>query len=167
MQLRKGMRIKCKCDGKEWDDVMVQYEEDTYYLCQNYWHGSGCSDKHGYKYSYCVGRGDDYVLASYDITDIRPYDSNIENVFEGCVVVNDSYQRKVLGVNGEVFFLSQKNDFDGYHGGYTIHELKRGGYKILLPESPTKPEEPMITLPDGRKFSASTIQEALKKYVEG
>ena len=26
-------------------------------------------------------------------------------------------------------------------------------------------EDPMITLPDGRKFSASTIQEALKKYV--
>ena len=28
-------------------------------------------------------------------------------------------------------------------------------------------EESMITLPDGRKFSASTIQEALKRYVNG
>jgi len=31
--------------------------------------------------------------------------------------------------------------------------------------SEVKIEDPMITLPDGRKFSVFTIQEALKKYV--
>ena len=34
----------------------------------------------------------------------------------------------------------------------------------ILKETGIK-EEPMITLPDGRKFSASTIQKALKRYV--
>ena len=47
----------------------------------------------------------------------------------------------------------------GKHEGGVIE------YGILKEIGLTPKEEPMIELPDGRKFSASTIQEALKRYV--
>ena len=41
------------------------------------------------------------------------------------------------------------------------------GFEFISGQKIEKKEEPMITLPNGKKFSASTVQEAMKQYVEG
>lgn len=56
-QVRHGMRVTCKIDGKEISDAKISMEGDSMYICQNVLSGSGCKDKLGYKYSWFVTSG--------------------------------------------------------------------------------------------------------------
>lgn len=52
-----GKRIKCKIEGGQIDDARIQYEGDTFYICQNKRDGTGCRDRLGFKWSWTVKSG--------------------------------------------------------------------------------------------------------------
>ncbi len=166
MKLRDGMRVKCKICGVEINDAKLTFEDGKWYICQDVKNGSSCRDKKGYRYSWYFQQ---YPNGTYSdgVTDLRPFSPDIEDVYKGAIIESPAGKRKVLGICGEVVFLSRLDfvpeDFEKYGGAVTISELKEQAYKLVLPEEP-KSEE-MIDI-DGKQYSKATIKEALKKYCE-
>ena len=168
MELRAGMLFECtingdKCEGK------VQKERGKFYLCQNVASGSTCSDLLGYASSWVVGNGSDKARSTANVSNFRVLHKSLEAIEEGDILVQGEFYTKVLGRAGQVVFrtfansnLSKCKKSDTYKYTVTIAEIKAAGWEVYQEE---EKDEPMIALPDGRKFSASTIQEALKKYV--
>ena len=61
----------------------------------------------------------------------------IEDLEIGTILVDSQGDRRVLGVCGEVAFLSDRL-LRGYHEGYTVEELKQYGYTIKPKPEPIK-----------------------------
>lgn len=163
MKLHKGMRVKCEIEGQKVDDAKIQEWDGSYYICQNVRRGNECPDKLGYACSWQIGNGSSEDLYYRAVTNLRLLSTNIEYVYEGSTIQDYKGQkRKVLGICGEVVFVSNINDFNTIFTYSTKQELKIKGY-ILVPETPVEVEEKMIEI-DGKKFSKSTIKEALKRY---
>lgn len=49
---------------------------------------------------------------------------------QGDIIKNSDGKRKILGICGEVYFLSWNNDFEEMCFGMTIKELKKNGYTL-------------------------------------
>lgn len=154
MKLRKGMRVTCEIDGARIIDAKIQEQDGDFYICQNKKDGYSCKDKLGYDYSLTV--------KSTYVTKLRVLSTDIEDVYEGAIIVNKNGKRKVLGICGEVVFISLMNDYKEYSCSYTIDELKEFGYTIV-PETPIEKEK-MITI-EGKEYSEGTIKAALREHV--
>jgi len=61
---------------KEFVDGRIQKSGSRYFLCQNLEDGWLIKDRFGYKYSYCVGTGDESSLISNDVQIISIQRSN-------------------------------------------------------------------------------------------
>jgi len=136
MELKKGMRVTCVMAGTEVKDAVIQEENTFFYICQNQRGGGNCEDKKGYKYSWFVGSDADNI-EEHDVLYLRVVSSNIEGIFEGAIVKNQVCQRKVLGICGDVHFLSATDDFDKlplHVSYYTMVELKQHEYVLVVEE---------------------------------
>lgn len=136
MQLRKGMKIRCTISDTKIPKAVVQEEGGMLYICQDYKGGVSCKDKMGFKYSWGTSKGDDFGLATNNVTDVKPLTPDIENVMVGDIITNGSHVRKVLGNAGEAWFISTVSDYKAYGAGYAMDELKQYGYKIVMPPEP-------------------------------
>ena len=165
MQLKEGDRIRCKINNVEVLRAIVQKKDKNLYICQNVEADFFCTNKSGFKYFWRVGKGDDRALKASGVSDIWYLTPNIENIMVGDIIENDGRKREVLGNSGKVWFISYPNNFDEHFTSYTLAELKKRGYKIVLPEQPKEPQEEMINI-DGKDFSKSTIRMALKEYTK-
>ena len=59
-----------------------------------------------------------------------------DGVKEGDMITkNPDYKQKVLGICGQMIFVSVNNEFDEYYSGYTLNELIKSGYKLIQEES--------------------------------
>jgi len=61
---------------------------------------------------------------------------------QGDVIVCNGFERKILGVCGEVYFLSKPNNFKlvsfSPNSPKTLHEMNEGGYKLKTEETETE-----------------------------
>jgi len=136
MELKKGMRVTCIIAGTTINDAVIQVECGFYYICQNKRKGGGCEDTKGYKYSWFAGSTVDNI-GEHDVSCLRIVSSDIEGIFEGAIIVNKYGKRKVLGICGEVYFLSVPDCFDRItepSTAYTMTELKQNSYSIVIEE---------------------------------
>ena len=133
-KLEKGMRISCKIQDTVIDDGVIQKEDNDYYICQNSRQGLVCIDKLGYSCSWIIFKGTKEDLVDGQITDLVIKDFEIKYVNVGDKVDCGLGKQKVLGVCGEIIFLSYANDFDTLNGGYTAKILEKTGYKTVFNE---------------------------------
>jgi len=130
--LKKGMKVTCVIADTEIKDARIQQEGTLFFICQNVVNGSDCKDKMGYEYSWFFD--EDYPgrldIKEFNLTDI-------EDAQEGDIIVNKYGKRKVLGICGEVYFLSVPDCFDRItepSTAYTITELKQNSYSLVVEE---------------------------------
>jgi len=133
-KLEKGMRISCKIQDTVIDDGVIQKEDNDYYICQNSRQGLVCIDKLGYSCSWIIFKGTKEDLVEGQITDLVIKDFEIKYVNVGDKVDCGLGKQKVLGICGEIIFLSYANDFDTLNGGYTAKILEKTGYKTVFNE---------------------------------
>ena len=165
MQLKEGDRIRCKINNVEVLRAIVQKKDKNLYICQNVEADFFCTNKSGFKYFWRVGKGDDRALKASGVSAIWYLTPNIENIMVGDIIENSYGKRKILGNSGKIWFVSCLSDFDISHTYYTIAELEKMGYKIVLSELPKESQEEIINI-DGKDFSKSTIRMALKEYTK-
>lgn len=79
---------------------------------------------------------------------------------QGDVLVDkDRFRKKVLGVCGEVYLMSNTDDFNVYDSGWTEKELDDEGFKLKTPESET------IEI-NGKKYDRAAVTERLEELDE-
>ena len=179
MELKKGMKVRCKINETEIKNARLQYENGVWFVCQNVKCGTPCIDKLGYKYSWEFEQEPDGTY-SFHVTDLEPADStNVEDLYVGAIIKSkDGLYRRVLGICEEVVFLSHsvetgdnpyKVDDDKFReatlSNYTIWKLKEFGYTLVPETIEDKSKENMVEI-DGEKFSKNIVKEAVKKYKE-
>jgi len=167
MKLRDGMRVRCSIGGKVINDAVLTLEKGKWHLCQDVEEGSFCTNKRGFRYSWTFKVVSDGKYTQ-GVDWIRPHAStNIEDIYVGCKIINKAQPLplEVLGICGRAVFVSTSN-LDMASGEYlTIEELKGHGFSLVPREVEKEKEEEMIEI-DGKKYSASTIKEALREHLK-
>ena len=157
MKLKEGRKVS----GKIWDTVIkegrLHKENGRWYFCQNEKNGACGSKRYGYKYSWVFNENSDGTYGE-GVSDLKPLAPNIEDVYVGAIIENEYGKRRVLGICGEVVFISVKGNPNTYWGGYTVDDLKCYGYK-LVPEDPT--DEVEITVDGKTKVISRKSAEAM------
>lgn len=114
------------CKGK------LQKEGHSWFLCQNHCDGQECLDKLGYKHSWSISADGTITLQERDVTHFKLLD---EEVCEGSILIDEKKnKRQVLGVCGEVYFLSSENNFKIMSSMFTKYELDLYGFKLFTEE---------------------------------
>lgn len=73
--------------------------------------------------------------------------THVEGYQQGDILVDENGDKvKVLGVCGEVYFMSSWADFGCAGGDFTIEELNKYGYKLFTEEKPDDKTEEAIAL---------------------
>lgn len=166
MKLVHGKRVRGKIRDTEIKDGKLCKGDGSFdwYFCQNKHDGAKAPDRIGYECSYGFDVREDGILTN-DV-ELYPIDSTaIEDIYVGCKIKDKYGIRKVLAKCGELVGVSEAENHDVFAFWVTLSELKEMKY-TLVPEVEPEKEEVMIEI-NGKKWSASTIQEALKHYVEG
>lgn len=141
------------------DEGRLHFEGSCWYVCQNKFDGADCKNKQGYKYSFVLYEdGSNFKLKEKKM--------GLENLKVGDVIVNKvGDKKKVLGICGEVYFMSAKDNFNVYYSGYTLHDLKKDGYKVYT--GPTPQPDPTADILDviRKKVElAQAILDVCRKY---
>lgn len=76
------------------------------------------------------------------------------------LVSEDLGEKKILGICGDVFFMSGRNNFKNYYSGYTKTELEGNGYKLK-----TEPKQKLtITMDEiAKKFGYKPSEFCIEK----
>ncbi len=107
------------------EDARISIDNDGIYICQNVINGYRCKNKLGYP---CSWRYYGFREKEYDKSVIM-LESKIKRVIEdglsqGDIIHNKiGAERKVLGICGEVIFISMVNDFNKAMGICTLQQL--------------------------------------------
>lgn len=78
--------------------------------------------------------------------DLEPVKKTLDTLEVGDIVEDENGKRKVLGVCGEVYFMSRQDDFDPYSLGFTAKQLKDDGFKVVGQEEDTEVTEAIALL---------------------
>jgi hypothetical protein len=136
MKFKHGDKVTCTIDGRKITDARISIDpnEDAF-ICQNVRDGARARDLLGYKYSYYIGCD----FSNPGVEDLKLVEKTLDNVEVGDMLVNKSREEhKVLGVCGEIVFLSRRQDFNDTLGCRTRHYLKVNGWKTKQEETPTE-----------------------------
>ena len=165
MKLIKGMSITCELEGSVVDAKIQEWGGD-FYICQDTVGTTRQMDQLGYKYSW--GRVDKNNPECEFVKNIK-VETDIESIWVGAIIKGATDgKRKILGICGEVIFISTNNfDIVSPHA-FTLHELKNAKFTIDLEASGVVEEKVKEKLVDigGNEWSESTVLAALKKYVK-
>jgi len=146
-RFKHGQRVTCKIERERIDDAKISIDEyGEVYVCQNKKDGCDTDDKLGYAYSWSIYGDDREPTSDSGLTDLIFFDRSIEDVQEGDVVIYGCWERKVLGICGEVVFLSGKSNDDICTFYLTKYELKQANYTIKQDTPPTPPTLTEVTL---------------------
>ena len=170
-----GRKFIAKIRGVQCEGI-ITIQDGTIYLCQNKANGSNCNEKHGYLYSWLIGRGTADNLLTNGVTDLV-VTSTSEMIHdwrcwnEGNVLLAPSNNKfTIIFRHNEVFVLKDESNVGQIP--FTGEELVEKGYKLLIPEEKLKtpssetvsvkdntekkrkPRSPKLTKCHGRKFTA-------------
>ena len=157
-RFKHGQRVTCEIEGKKIDDAKISIDSDgTVYVCQNVHEGSKAENKFDYLYSYsiaCIG-SDFPITADSSLQNLKFLQRTLDDLEEGDVIVcKYGAERKVLGICGEVYFLSLCDNFNSGPDAVTISEMKGYGYTLKQKEpanmyirTPTEEEREIINNP--------------------
>lgn len=153
-QLRHGLRVKGKIEGVECRGKIAVGDGDAYYFCQNKKNGINADDKLGYDYSwkFTWKNGE----PTQGVTDLETTD-DIRPAVVGDILVNKyEDKRKVLGVCGEIVFISEPNKLNVADSTvYTFDEIADLGWKIK--------DDPSEGI---KEYSMDEVAKALGEKVE-
>lgn len=148
-KFKHGQRVTCEIDGVKIDDAKISIGKNgLIYLCSNSKSGDNNADeKLGYKYSYSFLMKDrdfnQYGDINEVIENLHFLDRTLDDLEEGDVIVDENGdEQKVLGICGNVYFLSEENEFtkvDEYY--YTTQELEDNGYTLKQEEEEEEEKE--------------------------
>lgn len=141
-------------DKKGWSEISG-FVESAESLIDTFWHERG-DNTISLRPHFFFEREGYFERKGYKIIKAKDYLGGNMKYKKGDVLV-DLYGKKVkiLGVCGDVYFLSGKNSFKSYWLAYTQRDLDENDYKLK--------EEKTIEV-DGKKYSESTLKEAIKEY---
>lgn len=146
-KFKHGQRVTCEIDGVKIDDAKISIGKNgLIYLCSNSKSGDNNADeKLGYKYSYSfLTKNQNYEETDYrTLKNLHFLDRTLDDLEEGDVLVDENGdEQKVLGICGNVYFLSEENEFtkvDEYY--YTTQELEDNGYTLKQEEEEEEEKE--------------------------
>ena len=157
--LKHNQKISCVIDAKRIDDARIFIGNGDVYICQNEFDGMSCDNKLGYKYSTYAGRAKDEeeIIKEYKIT--FP-EKTWDTLAVGDILMDDdSAERKVLAILGDVFLLSACDDFEVAGSWYTKSEAQKFGLKIKS----SSPETIEIL---GKTYDKKKVEEKLKELLD-
>lgn len=95
--------------------------------------------------------------------DLELVSKTLDNLEVGDILVDkDRDEKKVLGICGEVYFLSYENNFDSFGDMYTLKEIKKLGFKLKSGKSSDKTIE--VSMDEiAEKFSIPVEKLKIKK----
>jgi hypothetical protein len=159
-----GKKFTGSIEGKEITDGRIQYENKSYYLCQNKVSGSSCDDKLGYSKSWSVQEGTASILKKNHVTKLvileeLPTEVSITSAPQ---VINEK-----LLIDGEIYSYNENYLF--------MQKAKRPGmaYTSMWIKPSTRDHGNNADISYGR-FKTTTMEEkahmnaciAAKKYVD-
>lgn len=149
-KFKYGQRVACKIKEQQINDAKISIDDDgTLYICHNNEDADGAeaNNKLGYEFSWKIFNKYQDMVSDHDrVADLIFLDRSIEDVQEGDVVIYGCWERKVLGICGEVVFLSGKSNDDICTFYLTKYELKQANYTIKQDTPPTPPTITEVTL---------------------
>ena len=168
-----GRKVTCKIDGEYIDDAKISVDKDSsesVYICQNKRSAYQADDLFEYNYSYfisdSIAKFEDYEQL---VTDLKLVERTLRDAVVGDVIYETDEDaiiyRKVLGIIGEVIFVSHVSDSlenvtthepVSYIPTFTIGYLESEGYKIY--EEQVEPEV--------KEFSIEEVAKALGEDVK-
>lgn len=160
-KFKHGQRVTCEIDGVKINDAKISIDLDgTVYICQNVKEGSIAENKFDYQYSFSIA---DPI---YDLTEnarsclqnLKFLPRTLDDLEEGDVIVcKYGAERKVLGICGEVYFLSLCDNFNSGPDAVTISEMK--GYGYTLKQEELEEEITELTLADVAKLANVSVEK--------
>lgn len=88
-------------------------------------------DTLGFKYFVTLGTNENYILNYYQPKSLI---EDISCVYQGAIIRNNNFTREVLGICGKVVFVSNENYYSDAQGNFTIEELRKYFYELILPD---------------------------------
>ena len=139
---KHGDRVTCEIEGEYIDDARISIDMDgTIYLCQSdFLTLSDNADN-------TFGHTDSSVVSGFfDYYKVKLKEKTLDDLEVGDILVakrhfnNKACEKKVLGICGLVYFLSEIDDFGISCSNFTIQEIKED-YTLKKEEDQEEPEE--------------------------
>ena len=138
MKFKHGDRVTCNISGVKIKDAKISIDMcGDMYLCQNVFlaFDDRADDELGYLFSFPV------TSADSEEYDIKLAEKTLDNLEVGDILVSQYRSKKVLGICGLVYFLSDSDCHNTSSKNYTIEEIK-DMYTLKQEEEPEdEPEE--------------------------
>lgn len=159
-KFKHGQRVTYVKNNVKINDAKISINKNgMIYLCNNKNVGLiDADDKLGYNYSYSfLCYNENYNSEGSTIKNLKLLDRTLDDIEEGDVLVDEcGDEQKVLGICGNVYFLSEENDFkkvSEYY--YTTQELENNGY--TLKQDIEEEEKEMVGLTVTKEMMGNTL----------
>ena len=142
-KFKHGDRVTCNINGVKIKDARISMDMcGDMYLCQNdiLTFDDKADDSLGYSFSFPITSVDSEEY------DIKLKEKTLDDLEVGDILVakrhfnNKACEKKVLGICGLVYFLSEIDDFGISCSNFTIQEIKED-YTLKKEEDQEEPEE--------------------------
>ena len=136
-KFKHGDRVTCEIMGARINDARIVIDGDgRMHVCQNLVSGINILERFGYKYTWVSNMG-----SGAFITNLKLKEKTLDDLEVGDILVGVYGNKKVLGICGLVYFLSDSDCHNTSSKNYTIEEIK-DMYTLKQEEEPEdEPEE--------------------------
>jgi len=132
-KFKHGDRVTCEIMGKYIEDARINLNHEFPTICQDIIGGGEKCDHLGYNLTYSFRDID-------DIKNLKLKEKTLDNLEVGDILVGKYGDKKVLGICGLVYFLSNSDQFDATDSNYTIQEIRKR-FTLKKEEYQEEPEE--------------------------
>jgi len=127
--MKHNDKVTCSIGGIVITDARISINENgTPFICHNEekYVGAMADDMLGYKYSWRLDK---------DFTDKSVTNLRLATGFKKGDILVSKYdnKRKVLEILGDLYFMSDPDDFTSIDSVYTEQELEKWGHKLVTP----------------------------------
>lgn len=134
-KFKHGQRLTCEIRGKKIDDAKISIDSDgTAHICQNIANGITAENNLGYRMGWTINRGEYYKDGDNGITNLQFLPRTLDELEEGDIVLKTGDEWKILGICGDVYFMSICNNFKRTGTFLTKEELEDNGYTLKQEE---------------------------------
>ena len=154
MKFKHNQKVTCEIYKIKITDARISIDDDGQpYICQNEIDDHKIKNKLGYKYSWGLSRKFTNLYVENLLLAEKTFDyPELGDEYKN----RDGDSKTVLGVCGQVIFLSNFNDKNHHYCGYTKKELIECNYTIVQDEPEEEIEE--LTVAEVCKRLGKTIK---------